>query len=67
MPYNRVDDLFDDPHFADVGFWQEVDHPTEGTLLQVATPVTFDGERLPLGTPAPVLGADTDAVLRDLL
>ena len=67
VPYNRVDDLFDDPHLDDVGFWQQVDHPTEGALLQVATPVTFDGERLPLGAPPPALGADTESVLRDLL
>jgi crotonobetainyl-CoA:carnitine CoA-transferase CaiB-like acyl-CoA transferase len=66
VPYNRVDDLFDDPHLSDVGFWQEVEHPTEGALLQVSTPVTFDGERLPLGAPAPRLGADTEAVLDDL-
>ncbi len=66
VPYNRVDDLFDDPHLADVGFWQEVEHPTEGALLQVSTPVTFDGVRLPLGVPAPRLGADTEAVLDDL-
>jgi crotonobetainyl-CoA:carnitine CoA-transferase CaiB-like acyl-CoA transferase len=66
VPYNRVDDLFDDPHLADVGFWQEVDHPTEGTLLQVPTPVTFDGVRPPLGRPAPELGADTEVVLGDV-
>jgi crotonobetainyl-CoA:carnitine CoA-transferase CaiB-like acyl-CoA transferase len=66
VPYNRVDDLFDDPHLDDVGFWQEVEHPTEGTLLQVPTPFLFDGERPPLGAPAPVLGADTEDVLGTL-
>jgi crotonobetainyl-CoA:carnitine CoA-transferase CaiB-like acyl-CoA transferase len=65
VPYNRVDDLFDDPHLAAVGFWEEMEHPTEGTLLQYATPITFDGEKPGLGRPAPLLGADTDAVLRD--
>lgn len=65
VPYNRVDDLFVDPHLEAVGFWEEMEHPTEGTLLQYATPITFDGERPSLGRPAPALGADTDAVLRD--
>jgi hypothetical protein len=29
-------------------------------------PVTFDGEKPPLGAPAPRLGADTDAVFAEL-
>jgi crotonobetainyl-CoA:carnitine CoA-transferase CaiB-like acyl-CoA transferase len=66
VPYNRVDDLFDDDHLAAVGFWEKVEHPTEGTLLQFRSPVTFDGEKPPLGLPAPLLGADTDAVLGEL-
>jgi crotonobetainyl-CoA:carnitine CoA-transferase CaiB-like acyl-CoA transferase len=66
IPYNRVDDLFDDPHLRAIGFWQEVEHPSEGPLLQYVTPIRFDGERPPLGRPAPALGADTDAVLDSL-
>jgi crotonobetainyl-CoA:carnitine CoA-transferase CaiB-like acyl-CoA transferase len=66
VPYNRVDDLFDDPHLVDVGFWQEYDHPTEGRTLQYVTPIRFDGERPPLGRPAPGLGADTDDILGEL-
>ena len=62
VPYNRVDDLFDDPHLDDVGFWEEVEHPTEGTLLQVPTPFTYDGGSPRLGLGAQ-LGADTSAVL----
>jgi crotonobetainyl-CoA:carnitine CoA-transferase CaiB-like acyl-CoA transferase len=65
-PYNRVDDLFDDAHFAAVGLWETAEHPTEGTLLQCPLPVRFDGEVPPLGSPAPALGADTDAVLKEL-
>jgi crotonobetainyl-CoA:carnitine CoA-transferase CaiB-like acyl-CoA transferase len=66
VPYNRVDDLFDDEHLAAVGFWETVEHPTEGTLLQIRSPVTFDGVKPPLGAPAPRLGADTEAVLAEL-
>jgi crotonobetainyl-CoA:carnitine CoA-transferase CaiB-like acyl-CoA transferase len=66
VPYNRVDDLFDDPHLAEIGFWQEYDHPTEGRTLQYVTPIRFDGERPPLGRPAPALGADTDDILGEL-
>ena len=66
VPYNRVDDLFDDPHLRAVGFWETVEHPTEGTLLQCPTPITFDGEHASAAVPAPALGADTDAVLAEL-
>jgi crotonobetainyl-CoA:carnitine CoA-transferase CaiB-like acyl-CoA transferase len=66
VPYNRVDDLFDDPHFRAVGLLEEVEHPTEGRLLRCATPVTFDGVRTVSAQPAPELGADTDAVLQGL-
>jgi crotonobetainyl-CoA:carnitine CoA-transferase CaiB-like acyl-CoA transferase len=66
VPYNRVDDLFDDEHLDEVGFWEEFEHPTEGTLLQCRLPITFDGEKPPLGAAAPTLGADTVAVLDEL-
>ena len=65
-PYNRVDDLFDDPHLRAVGFFEECEHPTEGSLVQYVTPIRFDGERLPLGKPAPRLGADTAEILGSL-
>jgi crotonobetainyl-CoA:carnitine CoA-transferase CaiB-like acyl-CoA transferase len=67
IPYNQVDDLFDDPHFLAVGLLEETEHPTEGTLLQCPTPITFDGVHAALGRPAPALGADTTAVLGGLL
>lgn len=65
-PYNAVDDLFVDEHFGAVGLFEEVEHPTEGRLLQVITPITIDGERVGNNSPAPGLGADTDAVFDDL-
>jgi len=66
VPYNRIDDLFEDPHFRAVGLFEEVDHPTEGRLLQCPTPVTIDGVRLGHTRGAPRLGADTEAVLAEL-
>jgi crotonobetainyl-CoA:carnitine CoA-transferase CaiB-like acyl-CoA transferase len=66
VPYNRIDDLFDDPHFRAVGLLEEVEHPTEGRLLQCMTPVVVDGVRVGHSGAAPTLGADTDAVLDEL-
>ncbi len=65
-PYNAVEDVFDDEHFVAVGLFEEVDHPTEGRLLQCVTPITIDGERVGNDGPAPALGADTDAVFDEI-
>lgn len=58
---NTLDDLFDDPHLTETGFFEQVEHPTEGTLRLSRPPVAF-GPAQPL-LPAPLLGADTAAVL----
>jgi crotonobetainyl-CoA:carnitine CoA-transferase CaiB-like acyl-CoA transferase len=61
---NTLDDLFEDPHLAATGFFERVEHPTEGALRLTRTPVDFGGcDRL---LPAPYLGADTFDVLREL-
>jgi crotonobetainyl-CoA:carnitine CoA-transferase CaiB-like acyl-CoA transferase len=65
-PYSRVDDLFDDPHLVETGLFERVQHPTEGELLQIATPITFDGERADPGVPAPHLGEHTAEILAEL-
>jgi crotonobetainyl-CoA:carnitine CoA-transferase CaiB-like acyl-CoA transferase len=42
-----------------------VDHPLRKGLKVLASPLRVDGER-PKPRPAPMLGADTDAVLGEL-
>jgi crotonobetainyl-CoA:carnitine CoA-transferase CaiB-like acyl-CoA transferase len=65
-PYNAVADLFDDEHFRAVGLFEEIDHPTEGRLLQCVTPITIDGKRVGNRAPAPELGADAEAVFDEI-
>jgi crotonobetainyl-CoA:carnitine CoA-transferase CaiB-like acyl-CoA transferase len=65
-PYNAVEDVFDDAHFVAVRLFEEIDHPTEGRLLQCVTPITIDGERVGNGMPAPMLGADAEVVFDEL-
>lgn len=43
-----------------------VEHPVAGTYDTVRHPVRFDGERLPIRTPPPVLGQHTEALEREL-
>jgi crotonobetainyl-CoA:carnitine CoA-transferase CaiB-like acyl-CoA transferase len=62
-PVNRLDDLFDDPHLADVGLFQPFDHPTEGPMLSVRSPFRVAGSEAAEDAPPPRLGADSRAVL----
>ncbi|PCI67521.1 MAG: CoA transferase [Piscirickettsiaceae bacterium] len=40
-PVSSLDDLFVDPHLNEVGLFEEYQHPTEGRLRRVNSPVTF--------------------------
>ena len=40
---NTLESLKDDPHLNAVGFWQEVEHPTEGPIRMTRFPVSFFG------------------------
>ena len=55
-------DVFNDPHLRARGFVQEVPHPEHGTVLLLDKPFRLEKSDVPLRA-APVLGADTDAVL----
>ncbi len=51
MNVNTPDDLLEDPHLRDVGFYREVEHPTEGGLRQMRSPLVYSDT--PLGDPGP--------------
>lgn len=55
-------DIFSDPHLIERGMVQEVDHPTRGRVQILGNPIRIDHEPTRL-EPAPLLGADTEAVL----
>ncbi|MBL6454834.1 CoA transferase [Belnapia sp. T6] len=63
--YNSIDDLLEDPHLGDVGFWNFDDHPTEGRIRRTRTPVTFHGGMREEVLPAPRLGAHTSEILAE--
>ena len=66
MPVNTVEDLFDDEHLAAVGFFEQVEHPTEGALVHARLPWTFGRSGAPSIPGAPTLGQHTEATLRRL-
>jgi crotonobetainyl-CoA:carnitine CoA-transferase CaiB-like acyl-CoA transferase len=64
-PVNRLEDLLTDPHLEAVGFWEPVEHPTEGTLRQPRLAWGFGANPAAPLRPAPALGAHTDEVLAE--
>jgi crotonobetainyl-CoA:carnitine CoA-transferase CaiB-like acyl-CoA transferase len=63
LPMHSFSSVLEDPHLREVGFFEEVDHPTEGRIRQMAVPTSFS--RTP-ATPerlAPRQGADGAEVL----
>jgi crotonobetainyl-CoA:carnitine CoA-transferase CaiB-like acyl-CoA transferase len=64
--YNTIDDLFDDPHLADVEFFSEQDHPSEGRIRQTAHANSFSGGMRDRGMHAPKLGEHTREVLAEI-
>ena len=55
-PVHSIASLLEDPHLKAVGFWREIDHPTEGRLLQAGLPVTFSRTPADVRRHAPSLG-----------
>jgi crotonobetainyl-CoA:carnitine CoA-transferase CaiB-like acyl-CoA transferase len=63
---NSFDNLFSDPHLAATGYWQSVEHPTEGTLRMPGIPTKFSDTPGAIRRHAPNLGEHTEEVLREL-
>ncbi|MBV7265213.1 CaiB/BaiF CoA transferase family protein [Erythrobacter ani] len=64
-PVYELGDALDNPWLHEIGMRDEVAHPDKPDLQVLANPLKFDGERLP-NRAAPLLGADSDAILDDL-
>lgn len=55
---NSIDDLLDDPHLAATGFFEAIDHPTEGRLVSARPPVRFSKTPSAITSPAPPIAAE---------
>ncbi|WP_439548028.1 CaiB/BaiF CoA transferase family protein [Falsiroseomonas sp.] len=64
--YNTFEDLMQDPHLADVNFFEPESHPTEGALRRTRIPNRFSGGMRDDKLPAPQLGAQTEELLAQL-
>ena len=67
-PVNRVDAVFADPQIAARSMIAEMHHPLAGTIRAAGNPMKIgEGWEHETHVAAPVLGADTDRVMREVL
>jgi crotonobetainyl-CoA:carnitine CoA-transferase CaiB-like acyl-CoA transferase len=64
-PLNSIDDVIDDPHLGESGFYVMAEHPTEGRLRMMAAPGTWSQSPPGALRPAPRLGEHSIEILRE--
>ncbi len=67
FPSMSSSDIATDPHLSERGFLVKLAHPEVGRRVHPGIPWTMAETRCEVRSPAPLLGADTDAVLREVL
>jgi crotonobetainyl-CoA:carnitine CoA-transferase CaiB-like acyl-CoA transferase len=65
-PVRRMHELIDDPQVAAMGYFSTVTHPKLGEFQSVGPPFKLSAHPMPANRPAPELGADNAAVLREV-
>jgi crotonobetainyl-CoA:carnitine CoA-transferase CaiB-like acyl-CoA transferase len=66
-PINTVADVFADPQVQAREMRLDLPHPTLGSVPSVANPIKYSATPLSYRSAPPMLGADTDEILRDIL
>jgi len=64
-PLFTTEDLFNDDHFRNRGFWAQADHPVMGAVEFHGRPFLMEQGGWELRRPAPLLGEHTAEVLRE--
>jgi len=65
MTVNSLESLLHDPHLEAVGFWQHVEHPTEGPMRLPGLPVTYGKTPGAIRRLPPRLGEHSEEILRE--
>ena len=66
MSVNSLESLLHDPHLEAVGFWQTVEHPTEGTLRLPGIPAAYGKTPAAIRRLPPRLGEHSVEILREV-
>jgi crotonobetainyl-CoA:carnitine CoA-transferase CaiB-like acyl-CoA transferase len=65
MPFQTLDEIMADPHLADVGFFDTVEHPSEGKIINMKLPNKLSrGTRTDIRY-APLIGEHSAEILRE--
>jgi crotonobetainyl-CoA:carnitine CoA-transferase CaiB-like acyl-CoA transferase len=63
---NSLEDIVADPHLAAIGYFREVEHPSEGKIRALAVPSEWSASQPDYRRHAPRLGEHTREVLREV-
>lgn len=66
MKVNSLSDLITDEHLNAVGFWQEIEHPTEGQLRFASLPINFSQTPASIRRAPPRLGEHSEELLQEV-
>jgi len=66
-PINTIADVFADPQVQARGVRLDLPHPAIGSVPSVANPIKYSATPISYRSAPPMLGADTDEILRDML
>jgi len=65
MRYNRLEDVLEEPHLVSSDFFQTRHHAQAGDYVTMRHPVRFEVSPADIERDPPLLGADTESVLRE--
>lgn len=66
MPISSLEDVVADPHLAEVDFWKEIDHPTEGRIRLMNPPYALDKTPAAINRAPPRYAEHTREILEEL-
>jgi len=65
MPFQTLDQIMEDPHLKDIGFFETIEHPTEGKIVNMKLPNKLSRGARKDFRHAPLIGQHSVEILRE--
>ncbi len=65
MPFQTLEQIMEDPHLKDVGFFETIEHPTEGKIINMKLPNKLSRGARKDFLAAPLIGQHSIEILRE--